>query len=57
MIADDTVLTKTHSKKIELVNDQYSGNQHDVIAGIGLINLWHGLEEAGSVYLYRLSSL
>ncbi len=50
MIGDDTVLAKTHSKKIELVNYQYSGNQHDVIAGIGLINLlWHGLEEESSV--------
>lgn len=43
LIADDTVLAKPRSKKIELVNYQYSGNAHDVIAGIGLINLlWHG---------------
>lgn len=56
LIADDTVLTKTHSKKIELVNYQYSGNQHDVIAGIGLINLlWHGLEESTSIPIdYRI---
>lgn len=56
LIADDTVLTKTHSKKIELVNYQYSGNQHDVIAGIGLVNLlWHGLEEQTSVPIdYRI---
>ena len=56
LIADDTVLTKTHSKKIELVNYQYSGNQHDVIAGIGLINLlWYGLEEATSIPIdYRI---
>lgn len=56
MIADDTVLTKTHSKKIELVNYQYSGNQHDVIAGIDLVNLlWHGLEEATSIPIdYRI---
>ena len=39
LITDDTVLSKTHSKKIDLVNYQYSGNAHDVIAGIGLINL------------------
>lgn len=50
LIADDTVLTKTHSKKIDLVNYQYSGNQLDVIAGIGLVNLlWYGLEEATSI--------
>ena len=42
LIADDTVLTKQYSKKIDLVNYQYSGNAHDVIAGIGLVNLvWH----------------
>jgi len=56
LIADDTVLTKTHSKKIELVNYQYSGNEHEVIAGIGLINLlWHGLETNSSVPIdYRI---
>jgi len=49
LIGDDTVLAKTHSKKIELVNYQYSGNQQDVIAGIGLINLLgYGLEEEQS---------
>ena len=43
LICDDTVLSKTHSKKIDLVHYQYSGNAHDVIAGIGLVNLlWHG---------------
>ncbi|QBR83829.1 hypothetical protein E3983_05390 [Legionella israelensis] len=45
LIADDTVLSKQHSSKIELVNYQYSGNAHDVIAGIGLVNmLWYELE-------------
>src|SRR6267378_3054051 len=56
LIGDNTVLSKTHSKKIDLVNYQYSGNQHDVIAGIGLINLlWHGLEEESSMPIdYRI---
>jgi hypothetical protein len=56
LIGDDTVLAKTHSKKIELVNYQYSGNQQDVIAGIGLINLLgYGLEEESSVPIdYRI---
>lgn len=56
LIADDTVLSKTHSKKIELVNYQYSGNAHDVIAGIGLINLiWHGYEQGTSIPVdYRI---
>ncbi len=44
LIIDDTILSKTHSKKIEPVNYQYSGNVHDTIAGIGLVNLlWYGL--------------
>ena len=43
LIADDTVLSKIHSKKIDLVSYQYSGNKHDVIAGIGVVNLlWYG---------------
>lgn len=56
LIADDTVLTKKHSKKIELVNYQYSGNAHDVIAGIGLVNLlWHKSNSSESVPVdYRI---
>lgn len=56
LIADDSVLSKTFSKKIELVNYQYSGNEHDVIAGIGLINLiWHDCVEKQSVPVdYRI---
>jgi hypothetical protein len=45
LVGDDTVLDKDRSKEIDLVNYQYSGAVHDVIAGIGLVNLvWHGLE-------------
>ena len=56
LVADDTVLSKTHSQKIELVNYQYSGNAHDVIAGIGLVNLvWHGLKQEQTVPVdYRI---
>ncbi len=44
LIADGTGLSKRHSKKIEIVNYQYSGNVHDVIAGIGWVNLlWDGI--------------
>ncbi len=43
LIGDDSVLSKTFSKHIDLVNYQYSGNEHDVVAGIGLVNLlWYG---------------
>ena len=41
LLADDSVLDKRHSRKIETVGYQYSGNAHDVIAGIGMVNmLW-----------------
>ena len=38
IVFDDTVLDKNHSRYIELVYKQYSGNEHRVIRGIGLIN-------------------
>lgn len=40
LIVDDTVLDKDRSRKIRLVNWQYSGNEHDVIRGIGMVNLF-----------------
>ena len=41
LIVDDTILDKQRSDKIELVRYQYSGNVHDVIKGIGMLNfLW-----------------
>lgn len=56
LIIDDTILSKIHSKKIELVNYQYSGNVHDVVAGIGLVNLlWYGLNSEQYVPIdYRI---
>jgi len=45
LIADDSVLDKRHSKKIETVHYQYSGNEHGVINGIGIVNMvWHSKE-------------
>ncbi|WP_290604858.1 hypothetical protein [Arsenophonus sp. ENCA] len=42
--ATSLLIAKTRSRKIEMVHYQYSGNKHDVIAGIGLVNLlWHDL--------------
>ncbi|WP_334470314.1 IS701 family transposase [Arsenophonus sp. PmNCSU2021_1] len=50
LIADDTLIAKTRSKKIVMVHYQYSGNEHDVIAGIGLVNLlWHDLTKVESI--------
>jgi hypothetical protein len=36
VIFDDTVLDKSHARKVELVRSQYSGNAHGVIRGIEL---------------------
>ena len=48
LIGDETVLNKGRSGKIELVRWQYSGDEHDVIKGIGMLNmLWRN--EAGEV--------
>jgi hypothetical protein len=38
LIFDDTVLDKRHSFTIELVRSQYSGNEHGVVKGIGVVN-------------------
>lgn len=56
LIADDTVLDKQHSSHIELVQYQYSGNEHEVIPGIGLVNmLWYGLEREEAIPVdYRI---
>jgi hypothetical protein len=41
LIADDTIISKTRSQKMGLVRWQYSGNEHDIIRGIGVLNfLW-----------------
>jgi hypothetical protein len=41
IIADETVLSKKRSKKIKLVRWQYSGAEHDITPGIGMLNfLW-----------------
>ena len=38
LIFDDTILDKRHSVKIELARRQYSGNEHGVVKGIGVVN-------------------
>ncbi len=38
LIFDDTVIKKKYSQKIELVRRQYSGNEHGVVSGIGIVN-------------------
>ena len=47
LILDDSVQEKKYSRKIENVYRQYSGNVHDVVNGIGVVNLVHGTDEGG----------
>lgn len=41
LIADDSVQDKRHSRVMELVKRQYSGNEHGLVKGIGSVNLVH----------------
>jgi len=38
LVFDDFVLNKNHSRNIDLVRKQYSGNAHGLINGIGMVN-------------------
>ena len=56
VLFDDTVRDKYHSRCIELVRRQYSGNTHGVIAGIDLVTCVYVNPEADRFWLldYRL---
>jgi SRSO17 transposase len=41
LIVDDSVQNKEYSHKIELVKKQYSGAEHGLVRGIGVVNLLH----------------
>lgn len=41
LLIDDSVQDKRYSRKIELVKRQYSGNEHGLVSGIGVVNLVH----------------
>ncbi len=41
LIVDDCVYDKRYSRFIELVRAQYSGNEHRVVRGIGVVSLVH----------------
>lgn len=58
VIFDDTVLNKEHSYKIELVRNQYSGNAHGLIKGIGVVNCVYYNPDKEQFYLidYRIFS-
>ena len=38
IIFDDTVIDKRFSEEIEIVRRQYSGNEHGIVKGIGIVN-------------------
>ncbi len=38
LVFDDSILDKNHSRKIESVRWQYSGNAHGIVRGIGLVS-------------------
>jgi len=56
LILDDSVQDKRYAKKIELVYRQYSGAEHGVVEGIGVVNLLHtsGKEQAFYPIDYRI---
>lgn len=56
LVFDDTVIDKRFSQKIELVRRQYSGNEHRVIRGIGLVSCIYVKPETGKFWVidYRL---
>ena len=56
ILFDDTVLDKRYSASIELARRQYSGNEHRVIRGIGLIICVYVNGETGQFWVidYRL---
>src|SRR5258706_14239502 len=41
LIIDDSVQNKQYSQKIGLVRQQYSGAEHGLVRGIGVVNLVH----------------
>ncbi|MGH2414532.1 MAG: IS701 family transposase [Microcystaceae cyanobacterium] len=56
LIFDDTVSDKRFSQKIELVRRQYSGNEHRVIRGIGIVSCVYVNPETGEFWVidYRI---
>jgi hypothetical protein len=50
LIVDDSVQDKRYSRFIELVKAQYSGNEHRVVRGIGVVNMVHSNGQARDFY-------
>lgn len=56
VIFDDTVLDKRYAEDIELTRRQYSGNEHRVIQGIGVVSCVYVNPETGQFWVidYRI---
>ena len=50
LIVDDSVQDKRYSRFIALVRAQYSGNEHGVVRGIGVVNLVHSTGKDADFY-------
>ncbi len=50
LLADDSVQDKRYSRFIELVQLQYSGAEHGLVRGIGVVNLVHSAGANGDFY-------
>jgi hypothetical protein len=50
LILDDSVQDKRYSRFIELVKRQYSGAEHGLVRGIGVVNLVHSTGPAGDFW-------
>lgn len=50
LLVDDSVQDKRYSRFIELVRAQYSGNEHRVVRGIGVVNLVHSVGKDADFY-------
>lgn len=51
IVFDDSVSDKRYSSEIELVRRQYSGNEHRVINGIGVVNCLYVNPETGAYWI------
>lgn len=50
LLFDDSVQDKRYSRFIELVKRQYSGAEHGLVRGIGIVNLVHSSGQAGDFW-------
>lgn len=50
LLVDDSVQNKQYSSKIEMVRLQYSGAEHGLVRGIGVVNLVHSSGKDGAFY-------